>query len=91
MRAMVLEAPQNPLRLVNMPIPEPQEGQILLEVKACAACRTDLQIFDGEIPLPRSPLILGHQVVGIVKRLGPKAKRFKIGQRVGAAWVGKTC
>ncbi|MBX3719822.1 MAG: zinc-dependent alcohol dehydrogenase family protein [Parachlamydiales bacterium] len=91
MRAMVLEAPQNPLRLVNMPIPEPQEGQILLEVKACAACRTDLHIFDGEIPLPRSPLILGHQVVGIVKRLGPKAKRFKIGQRVGAAWVGKTC
>ncbi|MBS0605377.1 MAG: zinc-dependent alcohol dehydrogenase family protein [Verrucomicrobia bacterium] len=91
MRAMVLEAPQNPLRLVNMPIPEPQEGQILLEVKACAACRTDLHIVDGEISLPRSPLILGHQVVGIVKRLGPKAKRFKIGQRVGAAWVGKTC
>jgi len=88
---MVLEAPQNPLRLVNMPIPEPQEGQILLEVKACAACRTDLHIVDGELPLPRSPLILGHQVVGIVKRLGPKAKRFKIGQRVGAPWVGKTC
>jgi propanol-preferring alcohol dehydrogenase len=91
MRAMVLEAPQNPLRLVNMPIPEPQEGQILLEVKACAACRTDLHIVDGELPPPRSPLILGHQVVGIVKRLGPKAKRFKIGQRVGAPWVGKTC
>ncbi|MGE0670692.1 MAG: zinc-dependent alcohol dehydrogenase family protein, partial [Parachlamydiales bacterium] len=57
----------------------------------CWGWRSVLKIFAGVFTLPRSPLILGHQVVGIVKRLGPKAKRFKIGQRVGAAWVGKTC
>lgn len=91
MRAMILEAPQTPLKLCEVPIPEPQEGQVLLEVKACAVCRTDLHIIDGELPPPRLPLIMGHQIVGQVIRQGPKAKRFNIGQRVGVPWLSKTC
>lgn len=91
MRAMVLESPKTPLRLHKVPIPEPDEEQILLQVQTCGVCRTDLHIVDGELPPHRQPLILGHQIVGIVARQGPKAKRFKIGQRVGVPWVGKTC
>lgn len=91
MRAMVLESPQTPLRLLEIPIPEPQEKQVLLQVQACGVCRTDLHIIDGELPSPRLPLIMGHQIVGKVIRQGPNAKRFKIGQRVGVPWLGQTC
>jgi propanol-preferring alcohol dehydrogenase len=91
MRAMVLESPKTLLRLTEVPIPEPQEEQILIKTQTCGVCRTDLHIADGELPLHRSPLIMGHQIVGIVAKQGPKAKRFKIGQRVGVPWVGKTC
>ncbi|MBS0652183.1 MAG: zinc-dependent alcohol dehydrogenase family protein [Verrucomicrobia bacterium] len=91
MRAMVLESPQTPLRLLEIPIPEPQEEQVLLQVQACGVCRTDLHIIDGELPSPRLPLIMGHQIVGKVIRQGPNAKRFQIGQRVGVPWLGQTC
>jgi alcohol dehydrogenase, propanol-preferring len=91
MRAMVLETLKTPLRLVEMPIPRPHDGQILLQVKTCAVCRTDLHIADGELSPPHLPLILGHQIVGIVVEQGPKAKRFKRGMRVGVPWLGSTC
>lgn len=91
MHAMVLEAPKTPLSLLEVPIPEPQEWQILLQVHACAVCCTDLHIIDGELPVPRLPLIMGHQIVGTVVKLGPKANRFKVGQRIGVPWLGQTC
>jgi alcohol dehydrogenase, propanol-preferring len=91
MHAMVLESPRSSLKLLKVPIPEPQEHQILLQVHTCGVCRTDLHIVDGELHPPRLPLILGHQIVGTVAKLGPKATRFQIGQKVGVPWVGKTC
>lgn len=91
MRAMVLKKPKCPLELLNAPIPEPKEEQILIRVLACGVCRTDLHIFDGELEHPKLPLILGHQIVGIVEKLGPGTTRFKIGQRIGVPWLGQTC
>ena len=91
MHAMILESPHSLLQLREVPIPEPEEEQILVKVQTCAVCRTDLHIVDGELPLLERPLILGHQIVGIVAKLGPKATRFTLGQRVGVPWLGKTC
>ncbi len=88
---MVLESPKTPLRLLEVPIPVPQDGQILVKIHTCALCRTDLHIVDGELPLPRLPLIMGHQIVGIVVELGQNSNRFEIGQRVGVPWLGRTC
>ncbi|MCL6635273.1 MAG: alcohol dehydrogenase catalytic domain-containing protein, partial [Peptococcaceae bacterium] len=83
MRAMVLEAPGRPLRLSEVPVPEPGPGQVLLRVRACGLCRTDLHIVDGELKEPRLPLIPGHQIVGTVMAAGPGADRFAMGDRVG--------
>ncbi|MFN3336364.1 MAG: zinc-dependent alcohol dehydrogenase family protein, partial [Thermomicrobium sp.] len=91
MRAMVLERPGQPLVLRELPIPEPGPGQVLLRVHACGVCRTDLHIVDGELPNPKLPLILGHQIVGEVVQKGPGAERYRIGQRVGVPWLGWTC
>jgi alcohol dehydrogenase, propanol-preferring len=94
MRAMVLDAPRTPLRLATVPDPTPGPGQIQLRVRACAVCRTDLHIVDGELPDPALPLILGHQIVGIVTARGADAERFAIGDRVGIPWLGwvdETC
>jgi propanol-preferring alcohol dehydrogenase len=92
MRAMIFEsATKSRLRLCNIPIPKPGVGQLLLKVRTCAICRTDLHILDGELPPPRPSLILGHQIVGNVVQLGPGAKRFTKGQRIGVSWLGKTC
>jgi propanol-preferring alcohol dehydrogenase len=91
MRAMVLEAPGRPLRPVELPDPEPGPGQVVLEVRACGVCRTDLHIVDGELPEPKLPLVPGHQVVGVVRAAGPGAVRFRPGQRVGVPWLGWTC
>jgi alcohol dehydrogenase, propanol-preferring len=88
MQAMVLKAPKTPLKLMRVPIPEPQKGEVLLKVAACGVCRTDLHIVDGELTHPKLPLILGHQIVGIVQNQGQK---FKPGDRVGVPWLGKTC
>ena len=74
MRAMVLNSPKSPLRLLEVPRPKPQEDQVLVQVQTCAVCRTDLHILDGELPLPHLPLIPGHQIVGTVTEQGPKAK-----------------
>jgi propanol-preferring alcohol dehydrogenase len=91
MRAMVLEAPGRPLRLSNVPVPEPARGQVLIQVQACAVCRTDLHIVDGELSHPKLPLIPGHQIVGTVVAAGPGADRYRAGERVGVPWLGWTC
>ena len=88
MRAMVLDAPRRPLRLIDMPNPEPGPGQILLRVRACGVCRTDLHIVDGDLAEPKLPLVLGHQIVGEVLQGG---ERFDTGDRVGVPWLGWTC
>jgi propanol-preferring alcohol dehydrogenase len=90
-RAMVLEQGQRKLRFIELPIPRLQPGNVLIQVNACAVCRTDLHIVDGELTNPKLPLVPGHEVVGIVKRLGPGSKRFELGQRVGVPWLGSTC
>jgi propanol-preferring alcohol dehydrogenase len=91
MRAMVLERPGQPLLLQELPVPEPGPGQVLLRIRACGVCRTDLHIVAGELPGPKLPLVLGHQIVGEVVRAGPGANRFVPGQRVGVPWLGWTC
>jgi len=91
MRAMVLEAPRQPLRLVAVPIPKPDATQVLVKVAACAVCRTDLHVLDGELPNPKLPLVPGHEIVGTVVEKGRAAHRFKVGNRVGIPWLGWTC
>jgi propanol-preferring alcohol dehydrogenase len=91
MKAMVLEATKTRLRETSLPTPKLGEGQILVKVCACAVCRTDLQVADGEVPNPKLPLILGHEVVGRVAEVGKNAERFKLGTRVGIPWLGWTC
>jgi propanol-preferring alcohol dehydrogenase len=89
-RAMILDVPGEPLRVAEVATPEPGEGQVLLRVHCCAVCRTDLHVVDGELPDPRLPLILGHQIVGTVERIGEHADSFKGGERIGVPWLGWT-
>lgn len=90
MRAMILDAPGRALRPVELPVPVAGAGQVLLRVRACGICRTDLHILDGELADPVLPLIPGHQIVGIVEANGPGAARFAPGVRVGVPWLGST-
>lgn len=90
MRAMILDAPRRPLRMVTLTVPRPEAGQILIQVKACGVCRTDLHIVDGELPNPKPALIPGHEIVGEVVGLGAGVDRFLPGQRVGVPWLGYT-
>jgi len=87
---MTLEAPGEPLRAAEVPIREPGPEQVLLQVRACAVCRTDLHVVDGELPDPKLPLIPGHQIVGAVVRSGARVERFIVGERVGVPWLGFT-
>ncbi len=91
MRAMVLEEQRRPPRPAEVPDPEPGPGQVLVAVRACGVCRTDLHILDGELAEPKLPLIPGHQIVGTVAGLGAGAERFAEGDRVGIPWLGWTC
>ncbi|HET9701899.1 MAG TPA: zinc-dependent alcohol dehydrogenase family protein [Burkholderiales bacterium] len=91
MRAMRLHAPGQPLRRETLPRPEPGPGQVLLRVRACGVCRTDLHVADGELPDALLPLIPGHEIVGSVVEVGPGVERFALGQRVGIPWLGWTC
>jgi alcohol dehydrogenase, propanol-preferring len=91
MRAMVLERQGEPLRLAELPEPEPAPGQVLLSVAACGVCRTDLHIIDGELTEPKLPLVPGHQIVGTVVGVGGGADRFADGDRVGVPWLGWAC
>ncbi len=90
MEAMLLERPRTPLRAAEVPRPEPGPGQVLLQVLACGVCRTDLHVADGELPDPKLPLVLGHEIVGRIVARGPGASRFAPGQRVGVPWLGWT-
>lgn len=91
MQAMVLEEIGRPLVPVERPLPEPHAGEIRLRVEACAVCRTDLHVIDGELPRPKLPLVPGHEIVGIVESVGAGVDEARIGRRVGVAWLGHTC
>ena len=95
MKACVLASPapveSNPLCLVDWPKPEPAGNQVLVRVQACGVCRTDLHVVEGELPPRKSPLVPGHQVVGVVEKGGPAATRFAAGARVGIPWLHRTC
>ena len=90
MRAMVLEKPRQSLVLRDVPKPNPEAGQLLVRVATCAVCRTDLHVVDGELPDPKLPLILGHQIVGRIEQIGDHVDRFSVGERVGIPWLGWT-
>jgi propanol-preferring alcohol dehydrogenase len=90
MRAMLFETVGKPLKMAKLPIPQPGPGQVLLKVHTCGVCHTDLHIVDGELSEPKLPLVLGHQIVGIVVQPGPGATRFQPGERVGVPWLGGT-
>jgi len=90
MRAMVLDAPRQPLRAMRVPVPHPNPEQVLIQVHTCAVCRTDLHIVDGELTEPKLPLIPGHQIVGTVIQMGERVNQFKLGDRVGVPWLGYT-
>ncbi len=91
MEAMVLEAAGRRLERRDLPVPEPGPGQVLLRVAACGVCRTDLHILDGELDQPKLPLVPGHQIAGVVERVGAGVDRFAEGDRVGVPWLGRTC
>jgi propanol-preferring alcohol dehydrogenase len=91
MRAMVLRQAHQPLVAEEREAPEPGPGQIALRVAACAVCRTDLHVVDGELPHPKLPLVPGHEIVGRVVAVGRDVDRFAIGDRVGVPWLGWTC
>src|SRR5450432_545116 len=91
MRAMVLEAPREPLLEQKVPIPRLGFGQLLIRVRACGVCRTDLHVRDGELLDAKLPLILGHQIVGTVAAIGEGVEGFTEGQRVGVPWLGRAC
>ena len=90
MRAMVLQQAKQPLQLRDVPKPKRGRGQLLVRVSTCAVCRTDLHVADGELPNPKLPLILGHQIVGRVEEIGEENSNFAIGDRVGIPWLGWT-
>lgn len=91
MRAMVLDAANLPLRETRMPVPVPENHDILIRVTACGVCRTDLHILDGDLPTHKAPLVPGHEIVGIVAGAGISATGFVIGERVGVPWLAGTC
>jgi alcohol dehydrogenase, propanol-preferring len=91
MQAMVLDAPRQPLRPATLARPTPGPGQVLLRVNACAVCRTDLHVADGELPKPKLPLVMGHEIVGTIMEAGVGVTELATGQRVGVPWLGWTC
>lgn len=88
---MLFEKSGQRLRKADLPVPKPGTGQLLIRVSACAVCRTDLHVIDGELTRPKLPLIPGHEIVGMLEEKGEGADRFKIGDRVGIPWLGWTC
>ncbi len=95
MKAMVLKKTgpieSDPLELVDLPKPEPGPGEVRIRVKACGVCHTDLHTVEGELPIPKLPIVPGHEIVGIIDRNGPGSARFKKGDRVGVAWLYSSC
>lgn len=94
MKACVLRGPAavegNPLEFTDVAVPAPGKGEVLVRVHACGVCRTDLHVIEGELPPRKSPVIPGHQVVGVLEKQGESARRFAVGRRVGIAWLHKT-
>jgi propanol-preferring alcohol dehydrogenase len=90
MRAMLLEKQRQPLKLAELPVPKPGAGQVLIKVHTCGVCRTDLHVLDGDLTEPKLPLILGHQIVGSIVRLGEAVDQFSLGQLIGVPWLGYT-
>lgn len=88
---MVLHSVNTLLRETELPTPQPMDGQVLVHVSACAVCRTDLHVVDGELPQPKLPLIPGHEIIGRIAELGDGVERFKRDDRVGISWLGWTC
>lgn len=88
---MLLDSPGRPLRAAEIETPLPAPGQVLLRVKACGVCRTDLHVVDGELPRPKLPLVPGHEVVGVVESLGEGVDDVALGDRLGVPWLGWTC
>src|SRR5271155_4532531 len=94
MKACLLHSPapveRNPLEFTDVPDPRPSKGEVLVRVKMCGVCRTDLHVVEGELPPKKSPVIPGHQIVGVVEGLGEGSRRFKRGDRVGIPWLHST-
>src|SRR5260370_7783929 len=88
MRAMVLQKQRQPLQLIDLPIPQPGPTQVQIQIRACAVCRTDLHVVDGELTQPRLPLIPGHEIVGHVSAMGSEVTKFKIADRVAVPCPG---
>jgi propanol-preferring alcohol dehydrogenase len=91
MHAMLLDRSGSALREADVPDPVPGPDDVLLDVRCCGVCRTDLHVFDGELENPKLPLVLGHEIVGIVRARGANATRFELGTRVGVPWLASTC
>ncbi|MFQ5514916.1 MAG: zinc-dependent alcohol dehydrogenase family protein [Myxococcota bacterium] len=91
MRAMLLREPGRPLEPAEIELPRPAPHEVRIEVSACGVCRTDLHIVDGELPEPKRPLVLGHEIVGRVVERGSEAVEFRVGDRVGVPWLGRSC
>ncbi len=91
MRAMVLDRAKTPLVMRTLADPRPAPGEVLIGVRACGVCRTDLHVVDGELTEPKLPIIPGHEIVGEVVAVGEEVERFAIGERVGVPWLGHTC
>jgi propanol-preferring alcohol dehydrogenase len=91
MHAMVLAAAGRPLEARELPVREPDRGELLIRVRACGVCRTDLHVVDGELREPKLPLVPGHEIIGTVAAVGRDVERFAIGERVGVPWLGFTC
>src|SRR5438132_971402 len=95
MKAWTLDRPgpveSRPLVLAEMPLPTAAEDEVLVQVHACGICRTDLHVVEGELPVRRSNVIPGHQIVGRISALGSSVKGFALGDRVGVAWLNRTC
>lgn len=91
MQAMQLKRPGQPLDLVELPDPEPAPNEVRVLVSCCGVCRTDLHVVDGELPDGRLPIIPGHEIVGVIDKLGPGVADLRRGQRVGIPWLGSTC
>ncbi len=91
MRAMVLIRPRQALSETDLQMPKPGSGQVLVRVRACAVCRTDLHVLEGELTGPKLPLVLGHEIVGQVVQCGESARRFAAGMRIGIPWLGWAC
>ena len=88
---MLLDTPGQRLRPARLPRPQAAPGELILEIRACGICRTDLHVADGELPHPKLPLVLGHEIVGTVAEMGPGVEGFSVGDRIGVPWLGWTC